>query len=74
MIDLAMALVRGQYQVPARRGRRVTLDYPEGTSRDGVIVAAVDGMVVVDFGGGEREHLHPRWQMTYHLDPGEVWS
>jgi DnaJ-class molecular chaperone len=72
-IDLAMALVRGQYQVPARRGRRVTLNYPEGTSRDGVIVAAEDGMVVVDFGGA-RAWLHPDWHLTYHLEPGEVWS
>lgn len=73
-IDLAMALVRGQYQVPARRGRKVTFAYPEGQVRKGVIVAAVDGMVVVDFGDGEPMHLNPEWHLTYHLEPGEVWS
>lgn len=70
VIDLAMAAVRGQYRVPARRGRRVSLHYPPGTTRTGTIVAAVDGMVVVDFGGAEPEHLHPTWNLTYFLDDG----
>lgn len=64
-IDLAMAAVRGQYRVPARRGRKVSLEYPAGTVRTGTIVAAVDGMVVVDFGGNAPEHLHPTWNLTY---------
>ncbi len=72
-IDLAMALVRGMYRVPARRGRGVSLHYPEGTVRDGTIVAAEDGRVVVDFDGA-RAWLHPDWHLTYHLDAGEVWS
>lgn len=74
MIDLAMAAVRGQYRVPARRGRKVTFRYPPGRSRLGTIVAAVDGMIVVDFGGPLLENLHPSWELTYHLDEGEVWS
>lgn len=73
-IDLAMAAVRGRYRVPARRGRKVTFAHPPGTTRTGVIVAAVDGMVVVDFGDPEPEHLHPDWHLTYHLEDGEVWS
>lgn len=53
--------VREHYQVPAKKGMRVTMD-----GRPGVITGFVSAYVRVRFDGDKRSTAcHPTWRMDY---------
>lgn len=66
--DPGLAYIRGYYRVPARKGGRIHFAWPKGTVRTGTIVgSSYDGSayLLVDFGDGQPDILHPTWQVTY---------
>ena len=62
--------IRDYYQVPAKRGMRVTVD-----GRDGVITGFHGQYILVRFRGGHGSLVsttcHPTWRVTYHTPDGD---
>lgn len=70
MSDVGLIYIRECYKVPARRGAQIQFEYPKGKFRRGSIVGSSDAHLLVDFGDGVPQVLHPTWQVTYLRDGG----
>jgi hypothetical protein len=64
---MSMEYIRRTYNVPAKRGARVRVDwYPPEPEREGVITGAYGALLRVRLDGEVRRRLaHPTWRVEY---------
>lgn len=59
-----MNYIRSAYNVPAKRGMRVTID-----GRSGVITGSCQAYLRVRFDGEKSSRFcHPTWRVVYHVE------
>ncbi len=75
---MSMQYIRDYYNVPAKRGARVSYTSPsslsskEATTREGTITSAQGARLMILFDGMKRSMpYHPIWGLTYLEDGGK---
>ena len=62
---MTLSYIRNHYKVPAKRGQRVLLDFPEGPF-EGSITSARGAYLRVRVDGTRRLMIvHPTWRVEY---------